>query len=70
MSLHSYAIIFHRARAAGTPPIIPRMAELLDDLAFRPLDEWLRRRRADVEEVQIAVDQALEPARQAAMKDE
>jgi tetratricopeptide (TPR) repeat protein len=66
-SLRNYANIFRRARA-GTPPAIPRLAELLADPAFRPLDDWLRRRAADVNEVQAAVDQFLETARQDAME--
>jgi tetratricopeptide (TPR) repeat protein len=69
-SLRNYAIGFRRARAAGTQPAIPRLAELLADPAFFPLDEWLRRRGADVDKVQAAVDQFLEQARQAAMEEE
>jgi tetratricopeptide (TPR) repeat protein len=69
-SLHSYAILFRRARAAGTPPAVPRLAELLADPAFRPLAEWLRQRQADLAEVQAAVDQFLEQARKKAIEDE
>ena len=69
-SLHSYAIVFRRARAGGTTPAIPRLAELLRDPAFRPLDEWLRQRAADVDEVQALVDRFLEQARQAATEEE
>ena len=65
-SLRHYAIDFRRTRAAGTQLTIPRLAELLADPAFRPLDEWLRQRGAAVDEVQAAVDQFLEKARQAA----
>src|SRR5262249_23058158 len=68
-SLHNYAIDFRRAHDAGTPPAIPRLAELLADPAFRPLDEWLSRRGADVDELQAAVDQFLDVARQAAMEE-
>jgi Flp pilus assembly protein TadD len=68
-SLRNYTIDFRHARAAGTPPAIPRLAELLDNPAFRPLDDWLRRRGADVNEVQAAVDQFLETARQASMEE-
>jgi tetratricopeptide (TPR) repeat protein len=67
-SLRSYAIDFRRAQEAGTPPNIPRLAELLADPAFRPLGDWLRQRGAAVEKVQAEVDQFLEVARQAAMK--
>ena len=59
-SLRNYAIVFRRAQAAGTPLAVPRLAELLADPAFRPLDDWLRQRQADVAEVQAAVDQFLE----------
>jgi hypothetical protein len=69
-SLGNYAIDFHRAQAAGTQPAIPRLAELLADPAFRPLDEWLRRRGVDVDELQAAVDQFLEKARQVALEEE
>ena len=44
-SLHNYAIGFRRAHAAGTPLVVPRVAELLADPAFRPLEEWLRHAR-------------------------
>ena len=56
------------AQAAGTPLTVPRVAELLADPAFRPLADWLRQRQADVTEVQAAVDQALDRARQAALE--
>jgi tetratricopeptide (TPR) repeat protein len=69
-SLGNYAVVFRRAQAAGTPLAVPRLAELLADSAFRPLDNWLRQRQADVAEVQTAVDQALEMARQAALEQE
>jgi tetratricopeptide (TPR) repeat protein len=66
-SLRNYAIRFRRAQAAGTPLTVPRMAELLADPVFRPLDDWLRQRQADLAEVQAAVDQALDRVRQAAL---
>jgi tetratricopeptide (TPR) repeat protein len=69
-SLRNYAIVFRRGREAGAPPAVPRLAELLVDPAFRPLGDWLGRRGADVKEVQVAVDQSLETARQAAMEEE
>ncbi len=65
-SLHNYAIDFRRARAAGTTLAVPRVADLLADPAFAPLAEWLRQRGAGVAEVQAAVDEVLEQARQAA----
>ena len=67
-SLRNYAIDFRRALAAGTELRVPRMAELLADPAFRPLDDWLRQRQADVGEVQVTVDRVLDQARQLALK--
>jgi tetratricopeptide (TPR) repeat protein len=69
-SLRNYAILFRQAHAAGTPLTVPRVAELLADPTYRPLDDWLRQRQADVAEVQAAVDQALDRARQAALEQE
>jgi hypothetical protein len=69
-SLHNYAIRFRLALETGTPLAVPRVAELLADPAFRPLDAWLRQRQADPEEVQAAVDQVLEQSRQAALEQE
>jgi tetratricopeptide (TPR) repeat protein len=66
-SLHNYAIRFRRAHAAGTPLAVPRVAELLADPAFRPLDDWLRQRQVNVDELQASVDQLLEQVRQAAL---
>jgi tetratricopeptide (TPR) repeat protein len=64
--LRNYAVRFHRARAAGTELAIPRVAELLANPAFHPLDLWLRQRQVNPVELQTAVDQRLEKARQAA----
>jgi hypothetical protein len=69
-SLGSYAILFRRARAEGSPLAVPSVAELLADPAFRPLDDWLLQRKADVAAVQIEVDEFLEVARHAAEKQE
>ena len=66
-SLRNYASGFRRAHSAGSALTVPRVVELLADPAFRPLEEWLRQRQAEVAEVQAAVDQFLEQARQAAM---
>ena len=66
-SLRNYAIRFRRAQAAGTPPAVPRVADLLAAPAFRPLDDWLRQRHADVAEVQTNVDHCLDQVRQAAL---
>lgn len=68
--LRNYATDFRRAQAASTTLTVPRVAELLADPAFRPLDDWLRQRQVAVEEVQAAVDQFLEMARQAALEQE
>jgi tetratricopeptide (TPR) repeat protein len=67
-SLVNYVIDFRRTHTGGAPLIVPRVAELLTDMAFRPLDDWLRQRQVDVRELQANVDQFLEMARQAALK--
>lgn len=67
-SRHNYAVHFRRARAAGTELTVPRVAELIVDPAFHPLDQWLRQRQVDVDELQTAVDQLLEQVRQAALE--
>jgi tetratricopeptide (TPR) repeat protein len=69
-SLHNYAIRFRRARAAGTEPAIPRVAELLADPAFAPLEQWLRHRQVNVAALQATVDEFLEEARQPALNKE
>ena len=65
-SLRNYAIIFRRARAEGRPLAVPRLAELLADPAFHPLDQWLRQRGVEPEALQQEIDQLLEQVRQAA----
>jgi tetratricopeptide (TPR) repeat protein len=62
-SLGNYAVRFRHAQGAGTEPRVPRVAELLADPAFRPLDDWLRQQKADVGDVQAVVDQFLDQAR-------
>lgn len=69
-SLHNYAVLFRRAHDSGSTLIVPRVAELLANPAFRPLDDWLRKRQIAVAEVQAAVDGFLEQARQAALEQE
>jgi tetratricopeptide (TPR) repeat protein len=66
-SLRNYAVRFRRAQAAGTLLTVPRVAELLADPVFRPLDDWLRQRQVGVAEVQAVVDRALDMIRQAAL---
>ena len=51
--------------AAGIQLIVPRLPELLADPAFSPLADWFIKRQVAVAEVQSAVDQSLEMARQA-----
>ena len=65
-SLHNYVIRFRHARAAGSQLAIPRVAELLADPAFHPLDSWLRQRQVNPAELQRAGDRFLEQARLAA----
>lgn len=65
-SLRNYAIGFRRAHAAGTELAVPRVAQLLADPAFAPLDQWLRQRQVDLNELQAGMDQLLAQVRQAA----
>jgi hypothetical protein len=66
-SLRNYAVDFRRARAADTALLVPRLADLLADPAFEPLDSWLRQWQVDLAELQAEVDEALEAARRAAL---
>jgi tetratricopeptide (TPR) repeat protein len=68
-SLHNYAIDFRRARAAGSVLAVPRVEELLADPAFAPLAQWLRKGKVPVDQLQSAVDQCLDQARQAGESD-
>ena len=63
---HNYAVRFRRAHAVGMVLAVPRVADLLADPAFAPLEQWLRQRRVKVAELQAAVDQFLDQARQVA----
>jgi hypothetical protein len=63
-SLNNYAIRFRRARAAGTVLAVPRVEELLADPAFAPLAQWLSKREVPVDQLQSAVDQHINLARQ------
>lgn len=67
-SIGNYVVAYRRAHAAGKPLVVPRVADLLADPAFRPLADWLRHRGADVAEVQAAMDRLLEQARKAALE--
>lgn len=62
-SLRNYANAFRRAKAAGTTFTPPRLAALLLQPAFRPLEQWLDQRGVNREELQAALDQVLEGAR-------
>ncbi|MEO1400160.1 MAG: CHAT domain-containing protein [Cyanobacteria bacterium J06635_1] len=66
-SFSNYVIIFRRARAAGQSLTVPRVTELLVDPAFHPLATWLKQRQVKPDELQAAVDQLLDQARQAAL---
>jgi tetratricopeptide (TPR) repeat protein len=65
---HNYVILFRTAASARTEPSIPRLAELLDDPAFAALKEWLAQRQVDLDNLQAAIDQILDQARQAAKR--
>jgi tetratricopeptide (TPR) repeat protein len=64
-SRDNYAIGFREARAAGTVLAVPRVEVLLADPAFAPLAQWLSKRELPVDQLQSAVDQFLDQARQA-----
>lgn len=66
--IHNHAIRFRRANAVGTVLAVPRVAELLADPAFHPLDQWLRQRQVDVAELQAGIDQLLEQVQQWALE--
>lgn len=42
------------------------MAELLGDSAFHPLEQWLLQRQVPIDDLQAAVDQFLDQAKQIA----
>lgn len=67
-SLHNYGVRFRRAHEAGTPFVVPRVAELLADPAFDPLDQWLRQRQVNVDELQAAADDLLAQVQAAAVQ--
>ncbi|MGH8591991.1 MAG: CHAT domain-containing protein, partial [Gammaproteobacteria bacterium] len=67
-SLNNYAFCIHRAHGAGTELRVPRVADLLADPAFRPLDDWLRQRQADLGDLQAAVDRFLDQARHSGLE--
>lgn len=67
VSLHNYRVRYRRAHAARVEPDEPRVAELLVDPAFQPLEQWLHQREVNVAELQARVDQLLEQTRQTAL---
>jgi len=69
-SRHNYVVLFRRARAAGVPPAIPRLAELIADPAFHALQQWLQDRSVDLDALQATIDQVLAAVREAAEREE
>lgn len=67
ISLSNYVIDFRRAHATGTVLAMPRVAKLLADPAFHPLEQWLDQHHVNVAELQADIDRLLEQARQAAL---
>jgi tetratricopeptide (TPR) repeat protein len=65
--LGSYAVLFRRAQAAGTPLAVPTLADLLADPAFHPLATWLTQRQVDPASLQAAIDDFLAQAQQTAL---
>jgi tetratricopeptide (TPR) repeat protein len=68
--LGNYAIGFRRARAAGSVLAVPRVEELLANPAFAPLAQWLSNRKTPVDQLQTAVDQGLDAARNSAVSED
>jgi tetratricopeptide (TPR) repeat protein len=64
-AIGNYAIAFRNARAAGTQLVVPRVAQLLADPAFAALEQWLRQRGVDIDELQADLDKFIDQARQA-----
>lgn len=69
MVLRNYVIYFRRAHTAGLQLAVPRLSELLAKPAFAALDQWLRQREVELEELQAGIDELLEQARQKAFSD-
>jgi tetratricopeptide (TPR) repeat protein len=69
-SLGQYAIRFRRARDAGSVLAVPRVEELLADPAFAPLKHWLSKREVPLDQLQSAVDQPLDAARNSAVSED
>ncbi len=69
-SLSNYAMRFRHAHATGTEFTAPSVADLLAVPAFAKLELWLRHEQTDLDELQAAVDECLDLARQAALSAE
>jgi tetratricopeptide (TPR) repeat protein len=65
-TFHNYVILFRAHASAGTESNIPRLAELLADSEFAALKEWLAQQQLDLDDLQAAIDQIFDQARQAA----
>jgi tetratricopeptide (TPR) repeat protein len=65
-SLYNYVVEFRLAHAAVTPVVVPRLAELLAESAFRPLDDWLGQRGVSIDELQVKVNRLVEMAQNTA----
>ena len=61
-TLANYVVDFQRAGEPGARMEVPRLAELLSDPSFGPLDDWVRRSGVELEVLQTAVDSALDEA--------
>ncbi len=70
ITFHNYTIRFRHANANGEALAVLRIADLVADPAFAPLEQWLRQRQVSLDALQAAVDDALDKARQAALSAE
>lgn len=64
--LRNHVVRIRNAHVAGIALTVPRVDALLADPAFAPLEQWLRQRGVPLDQLQVAVDQLLAQARQAA----
>lgn len=67
ISLRNYAADYGRAKTAGTVVTVPRVTELLAEPAFDSLKQFLGKRQTDLQQLQAAVDAALDAARRIAI---
>lgn len=66
----NYVIGFRYAHNHGRELIVPRIAALLADTGFAPLGQWLQQHQVPLDDLQKAVDDFLDQARQAAFSAE